>query len=148
MFSFYKGVFMKRSMQKGFTLIELMIVVAIIGILAAVALPAYQDYTKKAKYAEVISVANGYKTAVALCAQEAGSVAECANDVKGVPAAAVATTHVDRVDVLAGVITVTPTSTTDASANYILTPTLSTTGGPMTWVVSGGCKLSSPILCP
>jgi type IV pilus assembly protein PilA len=148
MFSFYKGVFMKRSMQKGFTLIELMIVVAIIGILAAVALPAYQDYTKKAKYAEVISVSNGYKTAVALCAQEAGSVADCANDVKGVPAAAVATTHVATVDVLAGVITVTPTSTTDVSATYVLTPTLSTTGGPMTWVVSGGCKTSSPILCP
>ena len=138
---------MKRSMQKGFTLIELMIVVAIIGILAAVALPAYQDYTKKAKYAEVISVSNTYKTAVALCAQEAGALTDCAAGSKGIPAS-VSTTHVDNVTVLVGVITVTPTSTTDASANYILTPTLSTTGGPMTWVVSGGCKTSSPILCP
>ncbi|KKW68813.1 pilus assembly protein [Lampropedia cohaerens] len=56
---------MKASMQKGFTLIELMIVVAIIGILAAVALPAYQDYTKRAKVTEGISLATSAKTAVA-----------------------------------------------------------------------------------
>lgn len=56
---------MKRSMQKGFTLIELMIVVAIIGILAAVALPAYQDYTIRAKVTEGLSLASSYKTAIA-----------------------------------------------------------------------------------
>lgn len=56
---------MKRSMQKGFTLIELMIVVAIIGILAAVALPAYQDYTVRAKVSEVILAASSAKTAIA-----------------------------------------------------------------------------------
>ena len=60
---------MKRSMQKGFTLIELMIVVAIIGILAAVALPAYQDYTVRAKVSEVILAASSAKTAVAESAQ-------------------------------------------------------------------------------
>jgi type IV pilus assembly protein PilA len=56
---------MKRTLQKGFTLIELMIVVAIIGILAAVALPAYQDYTVRARVTEGLSLAGSAKTAIA-----------------------------------------------------------------------------------
>ena len=55
---------MKRSLQKGFTLIELMIVVAIIGILAAVALPAYQDYTVRAKVSEVLLAASSCRTGI------------------------------------------------------------------------------------
>ena len=138
---------MKRSIQKGFTLIELMIVVAIIGILAAVALPAYQDYTKKAKFAEVISISNTYKTAVATCAQEAGTLTGCNLNSKGIPAS-VTTTHVASVTVADGVITVTPTATTVETATLILTPTLGASGAPMTWSNAGsGCLTSDPILC-
>jgi type IV pilus assembly protein PilA len=69
---------MKKRIQKGFTLIELMIVVAIIGILAAVALPAYQDYTTRAKWAENNSGVATVKTAIAECLNaNAGALASC-----------------------------------------------------------------------
>ncbi|MCW3172543.1 prepilin-type N-terminal cleavage/methylation domain-containing protein [Shewanella sp. FYR11-62] len=73
---------------KGFTLIELMIVVAIIGILAAIALPAYQTYTDKARYSGVVAAGGAVKTAVEICAQTEGSISatECAAGKGGVPA--------------------------------------------------------------
>ncbi|KQW89182.1 precorrin-2 dehydrogenase [Massilia sp. Root418] len=77
---------MKKQAQAGFTLIELMIVVAIIGILAAVAIPAYSDYTVKAKVANALASAGSLKTGVALCAQEAGNdTAPCDAGSNGVP---------------------------------------------------------------
>jgi type IV pilus assembly protein PilA len=129
---------MKRSLQKGFTLIELMIVVAIIGILAAVALPAYQDYTTKAKFAEVVSVGNAYKTAVNVCAQEQGGLADCDLGTNGVPATQV-TKYVGSVGVADGVITVTPTRLLNTGATLILTPTMVVGASAITWAVSGGC---------
>ena len=76
----------KRA-QQGFTLIELMIVVAIIGILAAVALPAYQNYVIKAKVGAALSSVASIKTAVGVCSQEAGGVlATCITGAPGIPA--------------------------------------------------------------
>ena len=99
---------MKR-VQQGFTLIELMIVVAIIGILAAVALPQYQDYTKKAKVSNAITSIETYKVAVALCAQETGDIANCDSNSNGVPDATkfVATNEVGGVAVENGEIVLT-----------------------------------------
>jgi type IV pilus assembly protein PilA len=72
--------------QAGFTLIELMIVVAIIGILAAIAIPSYQNYTRKARFSEIVQGASSIKLAVEVCAQEQGGLANCAAGSNGVPA--------------------------------------------------------------
>ncbi|MFD2366992.1 pilin [Pseudoduganella sp. GCM10020061] len=102
-----KSMKMVKKAQAGFTLIELMIVVAIIGILAAVAIPAYQNYTVKAKVANALSAVSAIKTAVGLCAQEnGGALDNCDTGSNGVPAFT-ATKEVASAEVADGVITVT-----------------------------------------
>ncbi|MBH5927372.1 pilin [Neisseria meningitidis] len=101
-----------NTLQKGFTLIELMIVIAIVGILAAVALPAYQDYTARAQVSEAILLAEGQKSAVTEYYLNHGEwpsnnnsagVASTATDIKG--------KYVEKVEVANGVITATMLST-------------------------------------
>ncbi len=67
---FFEGDMYMKTIQKGFTLIELMIVVAIIGILAAVAIPAYQDYTIRAKIQEAVNLSNPHRTALGIACSE------------------------------------------------------------------------------
>ncbi|WP_289027859.1 prepilin-type N-terminal cleavage/methylation domain-containing protein [uncultured Paraglaciecola sp.] len=122
--------------QNGFTLIELMIVVAIIGILAAIALPAYQSYTEKARFTEVTNATSAAKTAVEICVQMGTAIANCTGGNNGIPADITAAAGVVGVTTATdGVITATKATDSEISGNgtYKLTPTQDATTKAISW---------------
>lgn len=124
--------------KTGFTLIELMIVIAIIGILAAVAVPQYQTYTKRAQFAEVVLAVTPFKTALLFTAQKGrlSTLADADSGTNGIPAAAGATGVVASAVMTNGVITATGTAAVD-SATYTLTP--DGIAPPIQWDEGGSC---------
>ena len=129
--------------QKGFTLIELMIVIAIIGILAAVALPAYQSYTKKAKFTEVVASVLSLRQAVDICYQTKGGLTDCADATN----LAVNLADIQQANLVTSIaigagaqITATGASDVD-SQTYILTP--ATAGGTLTWANTGSSCIAT-----
>jgi len=136
-----------KSFQKGFTLIELMIVVAIIGILAAVALPAYQDYTVRAKVSELILAASGARTAISeKFTIDPTNTASMGSGVTIAVVGKIATASVADTGIV--VVTGSTASTSTGQAvTLTITPTANTSTGTLTWSCAGTPAKYMPATC-
>jgi type IV pilus assembly protein PilA len=129
-----------KQIQKGFTLIELMIVVAIIGILAAVALPAYQDYTIRAKVSELVLAASGFKSSIT---EKAAADSSITNAGAGLTVNVVGKVTGGSVT-NAGVITISGDNSTGSvgtAVTIVLTPNLNGATGVVTWACSSNSTM-------
>ena len=131
-----------NQIQKGFTLIELMIVVAIIGILAAVALPAYQDYTIRAKVSELILQASGFRTSISEKAQVDSTIGSAG---VGLTVNIVGKVSGGSVNDTGIVVINGTTASTGATVTLTMTPTM--TAGTLTWSCAGAPSKYFPASC-
>ncbi len=133
-----------KKVQNGFTLIELMIVVAIIGILAAVALPAYQNYSNRAAFSELVLAVTPRKTAVELAIQtrNPSAIGSLNGAVFGIPADVVAAAGTHGAAVAAGAITMTWQADGSALAGVTYSLTAGGITPPVQWTEGGTCLTS------
>ncbi|AWS52378.1 prepilin peptidase-dependent pilin [Providencia rettgeri] len=119
--------------QQGFSLIEIMVVIAIISILSAIAIPGYQSYMQKAAITDVLQTVIPYKNSIEICSFNRGSLSHCNGGSDDIPTN-ITGKYINKIDVKSGVITFS-TGKSLSDLKVTLTPTLPTLDKPFNWAV-------------